>query len=151
MYANLWDYEKMMEELKRLSGKRVQNVTIQIAEQLFNREKNFGDDHYELSDRLADQIYDSIRLSDTDICDFQKCQIIESDFSRTEFNDSFLMNCKFSHTNSRSSSFRRCELIETKIENSNLDLIISRSIKIWKLNQLIEIENRKIFPFKKVL
>ena len=47
------------------------------------------------------------------------------------------------------SDCRRCELIETKFENSRLDLISAQDIKCWKSNELIEIKMSS--NFKEIL
>lgn len=82
-------------------------------------------------------------------CDFQKCHIVQSDLSRAEFNDSVFRNCQFLQSDLAASDFRRCQLIETKFKNSNLDLIIARSIQVYNSKQSIEIE--KSTNFKKTL
>jgi hypothetical protein len=44
-----------------------------------------------------------------------------------------------------SSTLTEFEFIKTKFNNSDLDLIGARSIKVWKLNQCIEIEESSNF------
>lgn len=44
-------------------------VTIQVGKQTYTIKNKYGDGAYELSDKLAEQIYDSIRECDTDISD----------------------------------------------------------------------------------
>ena len=62
-----WDYVDVMRELDKQSNKK--SITIQVAEQTYNIKNPYGDSAYELSDNLAERIYDSIRECDTDICD----------------------------------------------------------------------------------
>ena len=56
-----------MRELAKQSNQKI--ITIQVAEQTYNIKNPYGDSAYELSDNLAEQIYDFIRECDTDICD----------------------------------------------------------------------------------
>ena len=56
-----------MRELDKQSNKKI--INIQVAEQTYNIKNPYGDSAYELSDNLAEQIYDFIRECDTDICD----------------------------------------------------------------------------------
>lgn len=60
------EYEKVWLELNRQSNKKV--VEIEIGNQIYTL-TNPNRDSFELSQELADQLYDSIRNSDTDICD----------------------------------------------------------------------------------
>ena len=46
----------------------------------------------------------------------------------------------FIKSNLAASYFLRCKFIETTFKNSNLDPIVAREIKCWKLNQCTEIE-----------
>ena len=62
-----WDYKEVMRELDKQSNKKI--INIQVAEQTYNIKNPYGDSAYELSDNLAEQIYDFIRECDTDICD----------------------------------------------------------------------------------
>ena len=62
-----WDYKEVMRELNKQSNKKI--ITIQVAKQTYNIKNSYGDSAYELSDNLAEQIYDFIRECDTDICD----------------------------------------------------------------------------------
>lgn len=78
-------------------------------------------------------------------CKFENCQIVNSDLTRAEFDDSSFRNSQFLKSNLSASDFRRCELIETTFKNSNLDLILARYIKCWKLNQLIKIKKSSRF------
>ena len=78
-------------------------------------------------------------------CKFENCQIVNSDLTRAEFDDSSFRNCEFLKSDLAASDFRRCELIETTFKNSNLDCIVARDIKCWKLNQLIKIKKSSSF------
>lgn len=62
-----YDYIDIMRELDKQSNQK--SITIQVAEQTHNIKNPYGDSAYELSDNLAERIYDSIRECDTDICD----------------------------------------------------------------------------------
>jgi hypothetical protein len=62
-----WDYVDVMRELDKQSNKKI--ITIQVADQTYNIKNPYCENAYELADKLADQIYDSIRECDTDICD----------------------------------------------------------------------------------
>jgi len=61
------DYKEVMRELERQSSRK--KVEIEAGDQIYTIKNPYGDSAYELSDNLADQIYESIRESDTDICD----------------------------------------------------------------------------------
>ena len=75
---------------------------------------------------------------------FRKCQFSNCNFknyhdlSRGEFVGSSFRNCAFLKSNLVASDFQSCELVETKFKNNNLDLIIVRSVKLWKSNQCID-------------
>jgi len=56
-----------MRELDKQSNKKI--ITIQVPDQIYTIKNPYREDAYELGYKLADQIYDSIRESDTDICD----------------------------------------------------------------------------------
>ena len=62
-----WDYVDVMRELDKQSNKKI--ITIQVADQIYTIKNPYREDAYELGYKLADQIYHSIRESDTDICD----------------------------------------------------------------------------------
>ena len=70
---------------------------------------------------------------------------MNSDITRAEFDDSSFRNSQFIKSDLAASDFRRCELIETTFKNSNLDRIVARDIKCWKLNQLIKIKKSSSF------
>ena len=78
-------------------------------------------------------------------CKFENCQIVNSDLTRAEFDDSSFRNSQFIKRNLAASDFRRCEFIETTFKNRNLDRIVARDIKCWKLNQLIKIKKSSSF------
>ena len=65
-----WDYVDVMRELDKQSNKKI--ITIQVPDQIYTIKNPYREDAYELGYKLADQIYDSIRESDTDICDIAK-------------------------------------------------------------------------------
>ena len=56
-----------MRELERQSSSK--KVEIEFGDQIYTIKNPYREDAYELGYKLADQIYDSIRESDTDICD----------------------------------------------------------------------------------
>jgi hypothetical protein len=62
-----WDYKKVMRELDRQSSKK--KVEIEVGDQMYILKNPYREDAYELGYKLADQMYDSIRECDTDICD----------------------------------------------------------------------------------
>ena len=62
-----WDYKEIMRELDRRSSKK--RIYVQVGDQIYNLKNPYREDAYELGYKLADQIYESIRESDTDICD----------------------------------------------------------------------------------
>ncbi len=82
----------------------------------------------------------SLRKCQFSNCIFQNCQIVKCDLSRAEFNDSNFKNCEFFKSDLYASDFRRCKLFQIKFKNSNLNLILARSVKVWKSKQWIEIE-----------
>lgn len=65
--SSSWDYVDVMRELDKQSNKKI--ITIQVPDQIYTIKNPYREDAYELGYKLADQIYDSIRESDTDICD----------------------------------------------------------------------------------
>jgi hypothetical protein len=62
-----YNYIDVIRELDKQSNKKI--ITIEVAGQTYKIKNFYGDSAYELSDNLAEQIYDSIRECDTDICD----------------------------------------------------------------------------------
>ena len=62
-----WDYVDVMKELSKQSSNN--RIEIQVGDQIYTIKNPYREDAYELGYKLADQIYDSIRESDTDICD----------------------------------------------------------------------------------
>ena len=74
----------------------------------------------------------SLRKCQFSNCTFQNCQIVKCDLSRAEFDDSNFKNCEFLKSDLYASDFRRCELFQIKFQNSNLNLILARSVKVWK-------------------
>nr|ULD16120.1 hypothetical protein [Cylindrotheca closterium] len=62
-----WDYKEIMRELDRQSSKK--RIDVQVGDQIYILKNPYHEGPYELGDKLADQIYESIRESDTDICD----------------------------------------------------------------------------------
>ena len=87
----------------------------------------------------------SLRKCQFSNCNLKNCQIVKSDLSRAEFNDSSFRNCEFLGVDLAASDFRRCELFETIFKNSNLDLIIARSVKVWKSKEWIQIKDFSSF------
>ena len=64
---------------------------------------------------------------------------------KCEFWSPTFENCIFIKANLTASNFSEFEFIKTKFNNSDLDLIGARSIKVWKLNQCTEIEESSNF------
>ena len=62
-----WDYKEVMRELEKQSNKK--RIDIQVGDQFYRLKNSYHEGPYELGDKLADQMYESIRESDTDICD----------------------------------------------------------------------------------
>ena len=56
-----------MRKLDQQSSKKI--VEIEVGNQIYIIKNPYHENAYELSDNLTDQIYDSIRECDTDICD----------------------------------------------------------------------------------
>ena len=55
-----------MRELDRQSSKK--RIDVQVDHQIYILKNLYHEGPYELSNKLADEIYESIRESDTDIC-----------------------------------------------------------------------------------
>jgi hypothetical protein len=72
-----WDYKKVMRELERQSCKK--KVEIEVGDQIYTIKNPYHEYAYELGDKLADQIYDSIRQCDTDICDIAENLYFKAD------------------------------------------------------------------------
>ena len=72
---------------------------------------------------------------------FENFQIQKSDVTRASFHKGHFRNSSFIDSNLGGSIFSDLELIETKFKNNNLDSIAARSVKLWKGNQLTEVEN----------
>jgi hypothetical protein len=62
-----WNYIDVMSELDKQSNKRI--ITIPVNGETYAIKNPYCEGAYELSDKLAEQIYDSIRECDIDICD----------------------------------------------------------------------------------
>ena len=62
-----WDDKEVMRELDSQSSRK--KVEIEVGDQIYTIKNPYREDAYELGYKLADQIYDSIRESNTDICD----------------------------------------------------------------------------------
>jgi uncharacterized protein (UPF0303 family) len=62
-----WDYKKVMTKLDSQTGRK--KVEIEMGNQLYTIKNPDCDNAYQLGAKLAEQIYDSIRECDTDICD----------------------------------------------------------------------------------
>ena len=65
--SGAWDYQKVMQELERQSKKK--KFEIAVDDQIYIIKNPYRDGPYKLDDKLADQIYHSIRECDTDICE----------------------------------------------------------------------------------
>ena len=76
---------------------------------------------------------------------FENCQIETFNLKRANFHKGTFRNCIFIKSNLTASNFSEFEFIKTKFNNSDLDLIGARSIKVWKLNQCTEIEESSNF------
>ncbi len=68
-----YEYQEVMQELNRQSSKKM--VEIQVGDQIYSL-KSYCEDASELDYKFADQMYDSIRECDTDICDIAKNLVI---------------------------------------------------------------------------
>jgi hypothetical protein len=62
-----WNYKEVMRHLQCQSTKK--RINIQIGDQIHSLKNPYRDGPYELGNKLADQIYNSIRECDTNICD----------------------------------------------------------------------------------
>ncbi len=78
-------------------------------------------------------------------CEFKNCRFKEVILRKCEFWNTTFENCIFIKANLTASNFSEFEFIKTKFNNSDLDLIGARSIKVWKLNQCTEIEESSNF------
>jgi uncharacterized protein YjbI with pentapeptide repeats len=76
---------------------------------------------------------------------FENCQIERSNLIRADFKNGTFRDCLFIESNLTASSFSEFEFIKTKFSNCDLDFILARSIKVWKLNQCTEIETHSNF------
>ena len=65
-----YNYVEVMKELDRQSSKKI--VEIEVGDQIYILKTPYREDAYELADQMADQMYESIRECDTDICDIAK-------------------------------------------------------------------------------
>ena len=63
---NSWEYREIMRKLDKQKNKR--NITILAGKETYTLRSTIGCDARELEEMLANQIYDGIRESDTDIC-----------------------------------------------------------------------------------
>ena len=61
---------------------------------------------------------------------FENCQIERSNLTRANFHKGTFRNCIFIKANLTASNFSEFEFIKTKFNNSDLDLIGARSIKV---------------------
>ena len=61
---------------------------------------------------------------------FENCQIERSNLTRANFHKGTFRNCIFIKSNLTASNFSEFEFIKTKFNNSDLDLIGARSIKV---------------------
>ena len=77
--------------------------------------------------------------------EFEKWKIERSNLTRADFHKGTFRNCVFIKSNLTASNFSEFEFIKTKFNNSDLDLIGARSIKVWKLNQCTEIKKSSNF------
>ena len=64
-----WKYIDVMRELYKQSSKKRVEIEIQIADQIYTIKNRYSLNADELGDKLAEKVYDSIRESDTYICD----------------------------------------------------------------------------------
>lgn len=61
------EYQDIMSQLDGQSNKKT--VTVTVAGETYIIRNPYGDSAYELSDKLAEKIYNQIRESDTDVCE----------------------------------------------------------------------------------
>lgn len=67
------------------------------------------------------------QFSNCNFKNFKNCQIVKSDLSRAQFNDSSFGNCEF-----LKSDFDSCKLKRTTFFKSNLALILVEDVKVWE-------------------
>lgn len=65
--SGLWDYVDVMKELAKQSSNN--RIEIQVGDQIYMFKNTYRQNADELQFILAEKIYDSIRVCDTDICD----------------------------------------------------------------------------------
>ena len=65
--SGLWDYVDVMKELAKQSSNN--RIEIQVGDQIYIFKNTYHQNADELQFILAEKIYDSIRVCDTDICD----------------------------------------------------------------------------------
>ena len=70
-------YSEIMRELDRQKNRKT--VTLDINDKTYTIKNLYRMDAKELQYKLAEQLYDSIRKSDTDICDIGKSTNIKAD------------------------------------------------------------------------
>ena len=61
--SDSWDHKEVVRELERQSSKK--RIDIRVGDRIYSIKNPYCEGHYE----LGDQIYDSIRECNTDICD----------------------------------------------------------------------------------
>ena len=69
------------------------------------------------------------------------CRFEDLDLLGTIFGSCNFKNCEFLKSDLYASDFRRCELFQIKFKNSNFNLILARSVKVWKSNEWIEVKD----------
>lgn len=76
---------------------------------------------------------------------FDNCKIETSDFTRASFSKEKFQNCNFYKVDLTATIFRHFEFNETKFSDCTLELIMSQSVKLCKLNQLTLVEDSSDF------
>jgi len=67
---NTFDYQQIMRKLN--SQGRRKNINIQVGDEAYILKNTYYDNAYELGEKLADQMYTSIRQSNTDVAEIAK-------------------------------------------------------------------------------
>ena len=68
--SGLWDYVDVMKELAKQSSNN--RIEIRVGDQIYTFKNTYRQSANELQFILAEKIYDSIRVCDTDVCDIAK-------------------------------------------------------------------------------
>ena len=72
---------------------------------------------------------------------FENCKINKSDWTKATFHKSIFRDCLFIDSDLTTSTVSESEFISTKFQNTNLKQITAWSVKIWKSDQYVEIND----------